>query len=62
MLLNLIKHQQPYIGKIYIYVKDPSELKYQLLIDRKERLGIKQTKKPKAFIYYLQLTMFMETG
>ena len=32
MLLNLIKHQRPNIDKIYLYVKDPLESKYQLLI------------------------------
>ena len=25
VLLNLIKHQQPHIDKIYLYVKDPFE-------------------------------------
>ena len=28
VLLNLIKHQQPDINKIYLYVKDPFESKY----------------------------------
>ena len=32
VLLNLIKNQQPGIDKIYLYVKDPLESKYQLLI------------------------------
>ena len=29
VLLNLIKHQQSDIYKIYLYVKDPFESKYQ---------------------------------
>ena len=35
VLLNLIKHQQPDIDKIYLYVKDPLQSKYQLLINRR---------------------------
>ena len=31
--LNLIKHQWPDIDKIYWYIKDPFESKYQLLIN-----------------------------
>ena len=40
MLLNLIKHQQPDIDKIYLYIKDPFESKYQLLINGRENVGI----------------------
>ena len=32
VLLNLIKHQPPDIDKIYLYVKDPFESRFQLLI------------------------------
>ena len=32
VLVNLIKHQQPDTDKIYLYVRDPFESKYQLLI------------------------------
>ena len=32
VLLKLMKHQRPDINKIYLYVKDPLESKYQLLI------------------------------
>ena len=28
MLLNLVNHQQPDIDNIYLYAKDPFELKY----------------------------------
>ena len=54
VLLNLIKHQRPDIGKIYLYVKDSFESKYQLLINRREKIGIKKLKHPKAFIDYSQ--------
>ena len=36
VLLKLIKHQQPDIDKISIYVKDPFGSKYQLLINGKK--------------------------
>ena len=48
MLLNLIKHQQPDIDKIYLYGKDPLESKYQLLINRIEKLVIENLKKTKS--------------
>ena len=54
VLLNLIKHQRPDIDKIYLYVKDPFESKYQLLINGREKVGIENLKNPKAFIDYSQ--------
>ena len=42
MLPKLIKHQRPDIHKVYSYVKDPFELKYQLLINRKEKVEIEK--------------------
>ena len=36
LLINLIKHQRPNIGKIFLHVKDPFDSKYQLLINRRE--------------------------
>ena len=54
LLLNLVKHQQIDIGKIYLYVKDPFESKYQLRINGRENVGIKQTKNPVSFIDYFQ--------
>ena len=54
VLLNLIKHQRPDIDKIYLYVKDPFESKYQLVINGREKIGIKILKILKAFIDYLQ--------
>ena len=50
-LLNLI-HNQPDIDKIYLYVKDPYEDKYQYLINKRERVGISHLNDPKAFIEY----------
>ena len=32
VLLKLIKNKRPDIGKIYLYVKDPFESKYQYLL------------------------------
>ena len=54
VLLNLIKHQQPDTDKIYLYIKDPFESTYQLLINGREKLGIENLKNPKAFIDYSQ--------
>ena len=49
MLLNLIKHQQPDIDNIYLSVKDTFEWKHQLLINKREKIGIEILKNPKAF-------------
>ena len=54
LLLNLVKHLQIDIGKIYLYVKDPFEPKYQLRINGRENVGIKQIKNPVSFIDYFQ--------
>ena len=54
VLLELIKHQQPDIDKIYLYVNDPFESKYQLLINGREKAGIENLKNPKTFIDYSQ--------
>ena len=54
MLLNLIKYQQPDIDKIYLYVKDPFEWKYQLLINEREKVRTEILKNPKSFIDYWQ--------
>ena len=50
-LLNLIQNQ-PYIDKIYLYAKDPYEVKYQFLINKRESVGINHLNDPKAFIEY----------
>ena len=50
-LPNLINNQ-PDIDKIYLYAKDPYEDKYLLLINKRERIGLKIFNDPKAFIEY----------
>ena len=54
VLLNLIKHQRQDIDKIYLYVEDPFEWKYQLLINGRDKVWIENLKYPKAFIDYSQ--------
>ena len=54
VLLNLIKYKRTDIEKNYLYVKDSIEPKYQLLINGRERVGIKKLKNPKGFIDYSQ--------
>ena len=51
ILLNLIENQ-PDFDKIYLYVKDPYESKYQYLINKREGVGINHFNDPKAFIEY----------
>ena len=50
-LLDLINNQ-PDIDKIYLYVKDPYETKYQYLIDKREKLGLDHFDDPKASMEY----------
>ena len=50
-LFNLID-DQPHIDKIYLYVKDPYEPKYQSLINKRESIGLKHFNDPEAFIEY----------
>ena len=52
VLLNLINNQ-PDIGKIYLYAKDPYEKKYQYLINKGEKVGLNHFNDPKAFMEYL---------
>ena len=56
VLLNLIKNQGQDIDKIYLYVKDSFESKYQFLINEIGKVGIKKLKNLKAFIDYSQST------
>ena len=50
-LLNLIENQ-PDTDKIYLYAKDPYEAKYQILINKRESIGLKHFSDPKAIIEY----------
>ena len=52
--MKLLKHQRPNIDKIYFFLKDPFESKYQLFINGWEKIGIKNVKDPNAFIDYSQ--------
>ena len=51
LLLNLIGNQLD-IDKIYLYAKDPYELKYQYLINKKEGVGVNHYNDPRASIDY----------
>ena len=51
LLLSLIENQ-PDIDKIYLYLKDLCEAKYQYLINKREGVGINHFNDPKAFIEY----------
>ena len=51
LLLNLIENQLD-IDEIYLYAKDPYELKYQYLINKREGIGINYINDPKSFIDY----------
>ena len=48
-LLTLI-NEQNYIDQIYLYVKDSSNPKYEILIEKCENVGIKHLNNPNAFI------------
>ena len=50
-LLNLIKNRLD-IYKLYSYAKDPYEVKYQYLINKRWKVGLNHYGDPKAFIEY----------
>ena len=54
ILLNLIKHQQQNIDKIYLYIKDSLELMYQLLVNGREKVETGNLKILKASVGYSQ--------
>ena len=49
--MNLINNQ-PDIDKIYLYAKDPFEVKYQYLVSRREKVGLDYFHDPKPFMEY----------
>ena len=51
-LSNLINNQ-PNIDKMYLYAKYAYEAKYQYLISKREKVGLKHYDDPKTFIEYL---------
>ena len=50
-MFNLIS-QQPDIDKIYLYAKDPYEIKYKFLINKQKSAGLKHLNDSKAFMEY----------
>ena len=50
MLLNLLENQADIIYKIYLYTRDPYDVKYQYLINIREKVGIDHFNDPKAVI------------
>ena len=44
--------QQPAVDKIYLYVKDPSETKYEFVINNRESKSLKHFNDSKAFTEY----------
>ena len=50
-LLNLINNQLD-IDKIYLYAKNPYEIKFQYLINKREKVGLEHFNDPRAFIKY----------
>ena len=50
-LFNLMSHQTD-IDKKFLYVKDPYETKYQLLINKRESTGLKHLNYFKSFFEY----------
>ena len=51
-LLNKIQTDNNIIDKFFLYAKDLEELKYQLLIKKREQAGIKNLGDKNAFIEY----------
>ena len=51
-LLNSIQKNNNIIDKIYLYAKDLEKPKYQFLIDKREKTGLKNLNDPTAFIEY----------
>ena len=48
VLLTLLEHQRPDVDKMYSYVKDRFESKYQLFINRREKVGIEELQHSKT--------------
>ena len=55
-LMNLTKYRQADFDKIYLYIKDVFESKYQLRTREERKQGLKNFKNSKAFIDYSQTT------
>ena len=48
-LLNLTNYE-PHIDKIHLFTKDPSEVNYQFLINKREVAGLNHFDNSKAFM------------
>ena len=59
VLSNVIKHQRPNIDKIYLYVKGPIKWKCQLLINGREKVGIKIAKKIQRHLLIINKQLMM---
>ena len=46
------KNNRPDIDKINLYAKDPYEVKYQYLINKREKVGLDPFNDPKGFMEY----------
>ena len=55
-LLNSIQKDNKIIYKIYLYAKDLEEPKYQLLIDKREKAGLKNVNDKNVFFEYSNTT------
>ena len=51
-LFNSIQKENNIIDKIYLYAKDLEELKYQFLINKEEKAGLKNLNDSTTFIEY----------
>ena len=51
-LLSSIQKDNNIIDKIYLYAKDLEEQKYQFLIDKREKAGIKNLSDSNVFVEY----------
>ena len=49
--MHLINNQ-PDIDKIYLYAKDPFEVKYQYLINKREKVALNHYDDPKSLIEF----------
>ena len=50
--LLILINNEPDLDKIYLYAKNPYEVKYQLIINKRENTSLKHFNDSKAFIEY----------
>ena len=51
--MKLIRNQWPNADKIYLYIQDPLESKYQWLINGREKVGINKLKNQTKYVLFL---------